>query len=214
VRYINKSEEPESFTAWKNLANEDWLPSWDNFSKPQRTDVHNSLLTEQYLICCYCGRRITIDNSHIEHLKPRTTYPQLALDYTNLLASCQKDTVRNEPLHCGKKKDKWYDENLMVSPLNIKCAEFFRYTEDGQILSTTEDPEKKYAADTTIDKLGLNIDKLKKMRIGAIEAILEGFEDLTDNERQMLFQSFCQPNENGQNEEFCAAIAYILQQYI
>lgn len=163
------------------------------------------------LFCCYCGSRITIANSHIEHLKPRTTYPELALEYTNLLASCQKDTVPNEPLHCGKKKDKWYDDNLMVSPLNINCADFFRYTEDGQILSITSDLNKKYAADTTIDKLGLNIDKLQKMRIGAIEAILEGLEDLTENERQILFQSFCQPNENGENEEFCAAITYILQ---
>jgi len=212
VKYIIKSEEPESFTIWKQLANYDWKPSWENFSKPQRTDVHNSLLKEQGLICCYCGRRINTDNSHIEHLKPRTTYPQLALDYTNILASCQKDTVRNEPLHCGKKKDKWYDD-LMVSPLNGKCEQFFRYTEDGQILST-QVLERKATADTTIDKLGLNIDKLKNMRTGAIEAILEGLEDLTYNERQILFQRFCQPDENGQNEEFCTVITYILKQYI
>ncbi|MEA5551562.1 retron system putative HNH endonuclease [Anabaena cylindrica UHCC 0172] len=213
MKYINKSEEPESFTAWKELENDDWKPSWNNFSKPHKTDVHNSLLQEQGCICCYCGRLITIDSSHIEHLQPRTTYPQLSLDYTNLLASCQKDTVPKEPLHCGKKKDKWYDKKLMVSPLDINCGEFFRYTEDGQILST-ENPEKALAAQTTIDKLDLNIDKLKKMRIGAIEAILEGLEDLTDNEREILLQRFSQSDGNGQNEEFCAAIVYILKQYI
>ncbi|QSJ18652.1 TIGR02646 family protein [Nostoc sp. UHCC 0702] len=212
MKYINKSEEPESFTAWKKLANDDWEPSWNDFRKPQKTDVHNSLLQEQGFICCYCGRRINSDNSHIEHLKPRKTYNNLALEYTNLLASCQRERERKEPLHCGSKKDEWYDKYLMVSPLNINCAEFFRYTEDGQILST-EALDIKNAADTTIDKLGLNIDKLKRMRSDAIEAILEDFEDLTDDERQKLLQAFSQPDENGQNEEFCAAITYILKSY-
>ncbi|AFZ58306.1 TIGR02646 family protein [Anabaena cylindrica FACHB-243] len=213
MKYINKNEEPKSFTAWKKLENDDWKPTWGNFSKPQKTDVHNSLLQEQGHICCYCGRLINIDNSHIEHLQPRGGYGQLSLDYTNLLASCQKDTVPKEPLHCGKKKDKWYDKKLMVSPLDINCAEFFRYTEDGQILST-ENPDKALAAQTTINKLDLNIDKLKKMRVGAIEAILEGLEDLTDDEREILLQRFSQSDGNGQNQEFCAAIVYILKQYI
>ncbi|XZF61302.1 MAG: retron system putative HNH endonuclease [Gloeotrichia echinulata DVL01] len=88
MKYIQKSEEPESFTAWKKLANDDWNPSWEDLRKPQKTYVHNSLLQEQGFICCYCGRHINHENSHIEHLQPRTTYPQLALDYTNLLASC------------------------------------------------------------------------------------------------------------------------------
>ncbi|MEH1854525.1 MAG: hypothetical protein V7L11_23295 [Nostoc sp.] len=43
MKYIKKSEEPESFTVWKNLANEDWQPTWDDFRKPQKTDVHDSL---------------------------------------------------------------------------------------------------------------------------------------------------------------------------
>lgn len=213
MKYIKKREEPESFIAWKKLANEDWEPSWNNFSKPQKTDVHNSLLQEQGFICCYCGRLISSTTSHIEHLKPRKNYPQLTLDYTNILASCQREREPKEPLHCGSKKDDWYDEHLMVSPLDINCAEFFRYTEDGQILST-EYPEKKPPADTTIDKLDLNIDKLKKMRMGAIEAVLEDFENLTGDEREILLQRFSQPDETGQNEEFCAAITYILKQYI
>lgn len=213
MKYIKKREEPESFTAWKKLANEDWKPSWDNFSKPQKIDVHDSLLQEQGYICCYCGRLISSKTSHIEHLKPRKNYPQLTLDYTNILASCQRERQPKEPLHCGSNKDDWYDDRLMISPLDINCAEFFIYTEDGQNLPT-EIIDKKVAANTTINKLALNIDKLQKMRSGAIEGILEGFEDLTDDEREMLLQRFCQPDEIGHNQEFCAAISYILKQYI
>ncbi len=213
MKYIQKSQEPNSFTIWKEQENEDWKPNWDNFSKPQKTDVHDSLLQEQGFICCYCGMLIDNTNSHIEHLKPRKNHPDLTLDYTNLLASCQRKREPKEPLHCGSQKDEWYDENLMVSPLDIYCAEFFRYTEDGQILST-EILEKKPTADTTIDKLGLNINKLQKMRAGAIEAILEGFEDLTDDERLSLWQSFSEIDENGKNQEFCAAISYIISSYL
>ncbi|MEH2311668.1 MAG: retron system putative HNH endonuclease [Nostoc sp.] len=210
MKYIKKSEEPESFTVLKNLANEDWQPSWKNFSKPQKTDVHNSLLQEQGFICCYCGRRINTDDSHLEHLKPRTTYPQLALEYTNILASCQKDTVRKEPLHCGKIKDKWYDDNLMISPLDVNCAEFFRYTDDGQILATNNS-EKQLAAETTIDKLALNIDKLKNLRAKSIEPILEIINTITEEEREDLILGFSETDSKGYYEEFCAAIIYLLK---
>ena len=217
MRYIHKGEEPTGFSQWKGQKNEEWTPTWDDLRTPQKPMVHDALLQEQGYICCYCGRRITRDTSHIEHLKPRKTYPNLALEYTNLLASCQRERERREPLHCGSKKDDWYDEHLMVSPVDANCAEFFRYTDDGQILAT-EVTEKKSAAQTTIDKLGLDIDKLNAMRRAAIEVILEGMDKLTtqeekQKEKQKLLQGFEQPDANGQYEEFCAAIAYILKTY-
>ncbi|WP_088241842.1 hypothetical protein [Calothrix rhizosoleniae] len=102
----------------------------------------------------------------------------------------------------------------MVSSLDINCSEFFKYTEDGQILPT-EVLEKKTAAETTIEKLDLNIDKLQNMRCQEIEAILdEDFEDLTIDDRKLLLDGFEQTNDNGQYEEFCAVISYIIQQYI
>ncbi|MEH2308130.1 retron system putative HNH endonuclease [Nostoc sp.] len=210
MKYIKKGAGPESFTVWKNLANKDWQPSWENFSKPQKTDVHNSLLQEQGFICCYCGRRINTDDSHLEHLKPRTTYPQLALEYTNILASCQKDTVPKEPLHCGKEKDKWHDEHLFVSPLDINCAEFFRYTDDGQVLATNN-LEKQLPAEITIDKLGLNINKLKDLRAKALEPILEIINTITEEDRQDLILGFSETDFQGYYEEFCAAIIYLLK---
>lgn len=212
MRYIHKGKEPTDFSKWKGQKNEEWTPTWDDLRTPQKPMVHDALLREQGYICCYCGRRITRDTSHIEHLKPRKTYPNLALEYTNLLASCQRERERREPLHCGSKKDDWYDEHLMVSPLDANCAEFFRYTDDGQILAT-EVTEKKSPAHTTIDKLGLNIDKLNAMRRAAIEDILEVIDSLTDEEKQKLLLGFEQPDANGQYEEFCDAIAYILKAY-
>lgn len=45
----------------------------------KKTDAHDSLLQKQGFICCYCGRGITKEISHIEHLKPRYPNTELAL---------------------------------------------------------------------------------------------------------------------------------------
>ncbi|GAB4539548.1 MAG: TIGR02646 family protein [Pleurocapsa sp.] len=215
MKYIQKSEPPPDFIDWKNLVNQDWQPNWANFQKPQKTSVHKSLLKEQGFICCYCGRRITLADSHIEHFKPRNKYPDLQLDYVNLIASCEIDTSEPPPIpvHCGHKKGAWYKEDLMVSPVESDCADFFCYTEDGQILATKEVTRQK-AAKTTIEKLELNINKLRKMRGAAIAGILDDIELLTDRELKKLIATFEKPSKNGQYEEFCHVIIYVLKQYL
>ncbi|MDB9375103.1 retron system putative HNH endonuclease [Nodularia sphaerocarpa] len=215
MKYIKKNQEPEKFSSWKALENDDWKPSWDdNFQAPEKPIVHDALLQEQGYICCYCGMRITRKNSHIEHLQPRSAYPDLALEYTNFIASCQGESEEPPPIpvHCGHKKKYWYDERLMVSPLETICADFFRYPASGEILPT-DNPGKKAAAETTIEKLALNIGKLQNMRKVAIDAALLGIEDLTDAEIQQLSQGYEQMDSNGQYTPFCAAIIYLLKNY-
>jgi hypothetical protein len=134
------------------------------------------------------------------------------VEYTNLLASCQREREPRKPIHCGVAKDNWYEEDLMVSPVKPNCTDFFIYTDDGQILETNT-PEKKAAAITTIDKLRLNIPKLIAMRKEVIKNLLADIDELTDEERLKLVQGFEEPDANGQYEEFCAVIAYILTQY-
>lgn len=215
MKYIEKGEEPESFTTWKALART--TPNWGYtyLQNPEKREVHDSLLQEQGYICCYCGMRIARASSHIEHLKPQSaTDSDLSVDYSNLLASCQREREPKKPIHCGVAKDDWYDENLMVSPLQPNCTDFFIYTDDGQILET-DTPEKKAAAATTIHRLCLNIPKLIAMRKEVIKNLLADIDidDLTDEDRQKLVQGFEQPDADGRYEEFCGAIAYILNQY-
>lgn len=219
MKYIKKNQPPEEFIEWKNKTNEDWQPTWKKFRRnPVKRSVRESLLEEQGYICCYCEKRINQEDSHIEHLKPKDTnniYSHLTLDYNNLLASCQgeKENTSTIPVHCGHKKDDWYDEALMVSPLDSNCADFFRYTEDGQILPTT-DLDKKPAAEQTIKRLALDIDKLKRMREQAIEGILDTIDTLSNNEIKKLINGFEKTNANGECEEFCSAIIYVLRQYL
>ncbi len=225
MRYIRKGYEPESFTDWKERQKNRGNPlTWKTFRRrvTVKNDVYDALLREQGYICCYCGMRITRDTSHFEHLKPKSniTYAHLVLDYANLLVSCKgksEDSGESEeehcvPVHCGHKKEDWYDEHLMISPLDANCADFFRYSGSGEILPT-DDPDKQAAAITTIEKLGLDIDKLRAMRREAIDAALLAIDGLTDEEIQQLAQGYAQPDANGRYTPFCAAIAYILQLY-
>ncbi|MEH2027890.1 retron system putative HNH endonuclease [Nostoc sp.] len=215
MKYIEKGEEPENFTKWKALENDDWKPNWDdNFQTPEKPVVHDSLLNEQGYICCYCGMRISRETSHIEHLKPRSSYPNLSLDYTNLITSCQGESEEPPPIpvHCGHKKKYWYDEHLMVSPLEITCTDFFKYLPSGEIQSIDE-PAKKAAAETTIEKLALNISKLQNMRRLAIDAALIATDGLSEAEIQLLAQSYGKLDANGQHIPFCAAISYFFKNY-
>ncbi len=212
MKHIKKGEEPESFNTWKALAKTTPNWSYSYLQNPEKRELHDALLKEQGYICCYCGMRISKENSHIEHLNPQSnTEPELSVEYTNLLASCQRQREPKKPIHCGIAKDDWYDENLMVSPLEVNCGDFFIYSDDGQIMETDE-ADKKAAAATTINKLRLNIDKLNKMREKAIKNL--HIDELTKEEKQKLLEGFAQPDANGQYQEFYGAIAYNLKQYL
>lgn len=213
MKFIKKSGEPVSFKQWKSQGNEDWEPTWDDLRSPEKPQLHESLLQEQGYICCYCQRRISLEDSHIEHLKPRTHYPELAIEYRNLLASCQgeREEPPPQPIHCGHYKKDWYDPNLLVSPLDENCEQYFTYTELGEIRPTS-DQKLQEAAETTIEKLGLNIDKLRAMRRSAIAAITEGWDELKASEKQQLISGLIELNDRGEYTEFCMILVYILRQ--
>ncbi|MBD0344797.1 MAG: TIGR02646 family protein, partial [Coleofasciculus sp. Co-bin14] len=97
-------------------------------------------------------------------------------------------------------------------PLDENCANFFRYSASGEILPT-DDPGKQEAAKTTIEKLGLDIEKLRLMRSAAIDGALLAIEGLTYEEIQIFAQDLEQLNDKGKYQPFCFVSAYILNQY-
>ncbi|MDX2254175.1 MAG: retron system putative HNH endonuclease [Pseudanabaenaceae cyanobacterium bins.39] len=189
MRYIKKGQEPTSFTEWKSQENDNWQPTYSDLRGQIKADVHDALLKEQGYTCCYCGMKINIDISHIEHLQPQNEKDpekaknlELAIDFSNLLASCgfsekykisdpeQKyETVLHCLQHCGCKRG---NNLLSVSPLQVDCADFFRYTGSGEI-RPTEDFDKKQAALETIHILNLNYGNLVAMREEAIAILNE-----------------------------------------
>jgi uncharacterized protein (TIGR02646 family) len=221
MKFIRKNEEPASFIVWKQQASSEWQPNWDNFQKPEKLEVHRSLLMEQGHICCYCGQRIAKEESHIEHFQPRTSFPELTLSYGNFLASCPgytEETEASTPIakrsqaYCGQRKGAWYHQDLTVSPLQADCDTYFRYTGQGNILPT-QDLDKALAAETTIKKLNLNHLQLKRGRERAIDGILQDIETFSNDELSQLIEAYKRLDSDGNHVPFCGAVVYILEQF-
>jgi uncharacterized protein (TIGR02646 family) len=216
VKYIRKTNEPEILAAFKSRANNNFKLNYEKFKKKGKIkqEFQNHLIIEQGHLCCYCGTRISQSNSHIEHFKPQNEYPDLDLDYFNMLVSCKNQIEPKEPKHCGFAKYEWFDNELLVSPLIPDCECFFEYTVDGQILASGE-LEKETAAIETIDKLQLNIGRLRASRAEAIDSL---YDDpaldlpLSTDEIDKLIHYYSQTDENGQYPRYCQTIVYILKQ--
>lgn len=101
MKHIVKQGEPEAFLDWKALANEDWMPTYDDLAGETKKTVKGALMEEQGYICCYCERRLTDGDSHIEHFQPQSDPAVDPLDFSNMLCSCQNRIKKGEPRHCG-----------------------------------------------------------------------------------------------------------------
>ncbi len=204
MKYISKGDEPPIFADWKALANKDWQPSYGSLSGEIKGAVKTALMQEQRYICCYCERRLTDEDSHIEHFRPRTDPDIDPLDFANMLCSCQNRLKKGEPRHCGNLKENWFQEDLLISPLKPKCEAAFAYSGDGGMHAS--DPHDD-AARTTIQKLGLDIDKLRALRNYAIEPFLE--PSLSDTDFKVFISGYLQHDGDGMFPEFYTTIEYL-----
>ena len=168
MKRIEKRVEPKKFSNWKQQDKMAHRPRWNRVPSAIRGSIHESLMREQGFICCYCESRIAMDDSHIEHFRPKIKFPNLQLDYENLHCSCQQDPSRGEPRHCGHRKGSWFDEKLLISPLQADCENRFIFTANGDVFPRSNDDA---AAKTTIKRLGLDLPKLRALRAAAIDAL-------------------------------------------
>jgi len=208
MKKITKQNPPSSFLTWRDERDPDWHPSYGDLGGQPKIDLYDALLHEQGYICCYCGMRIDLDNSHIEHLVPQHMNQSLSLDYRNLLASCLRRTVKTKPCHCGVLKGGWYDPSLMVSPLSEDCECRFRFDAFGSIAAHSDTDR---GAQETISRLGLNIDKLIAFRRKAIEGYLDILGSMSSTDLQRLISSLDRKDTNGVFVPFCFAIAQVLR---
>ena len=170
MKQIGKGAEPQAFTAWKSVDKMADRPNWNRLRSPLKTVIHESLGSEQGFICCYCESCIAVDGSHVEHFRPKEDYPELQLDYRNLLCSCLRERSSGDPVHCGHRKGSWFDEELLISPLQQDCESRFTFTADGEIHPRSD---TDVAAATTIERLALDLPKLNALRAAALDALCD-----------------------------------------
>ncbi len=73
--------------------------------------IREQVIEEQKHVCQICGCRITIDNDlTVDHIKPRSKFPELALDKSNLQVLCRR---------CNSSKGATYDESSITNDESI-----------------------------------------------------------------------------------------------
>jgi len=207
MKYIIKGSEPQELIDFKAKANPDWIPLYSNLDKPVKKAVKIALMEEQGYICCYCERRLTENDSHIEHFKPQSDASVDPLDFSNMLCSCQKNIRKGDPLHCGNSKGDWFDATLLISPFNPTCKDKFGFKGDGTIYALDNDN----SAIKTIEKLSLDIGKLNSLRESAIEPFLD--DSLSDEELSDFVNGYLTQND-GQYEPFQTTIQHLFSEMV
>ena len=147
-------------------------PRWQDWHAFMGTPCHQvvgeSLLSEQHHVCCYCEVEIAADDSHIEHMVPRSVRQGHDYDYTNLAASCDGGAVE----HCGRFKDDRhqnpdyrYDPNLFCPPQDPDTTRLFQYLPSGSVTPALGvGPQEAQKAQYMIGYLGLQCARLTGRR--------------------------------------------------
>lgn len=210
MRHYSKRAAPASFAAWKAMANENWQPSYVSLQNPEKRALHQALLDEQGQLCCYCGRSITLADSHIEHFRPQEQREDLALDFENLLASCIRETEPGAPLHCGHAKGHDFDEARHVSPLDPTCERRFGYLLTGTIFS------KDDGASYMTGLLKLDLEFLRNRRGAALARVFdtEFIGSATVDELKTLARAYRLPDATGTQESFGHVVARFAEQLL
>lgn len=144
---------------------------WSGFG--HKANVLQSLLTEQYQLCCYSELRADQEGLgyHIEHVENKSQNPSRTFDYSNLAASALRhdDLPR---LNSGEgfgghaaPKQLSCDMARFITPHQPDCARFFAYLSDGRVLPANGlTPADQDRARYTIDHLNLNSPYLVNLR--------------------------------------------------
>jgi len=171
---VNKKSEPEEFTKYKSKHK---IINWDSFTTEIKQVLKQYLLEEQENSCCpYCEIEISLENSQIEHIKPKNKFPKLLTEYDNLLACCL------ESKRCGNSKANKWDE-LFINPITENPEDYFKYDiKTGKIISIFKDGEKYEKAKYTINLLNLNDNRLCNIRR---KYILEFLSYSSNNENNL-----------------------------
>ena len=146
-----------------------------------KDDLTKLLRDEQYWLCAYTELRpdeIEI-GTHIEHIKPKSHYPDLTFDYHNLVLCALSSSDLRKPNFKGQAnrfgghaKGDNYDQNLFISPLDPISATSFLYQNNGLVVPNPKKSTKiQHKAEYTIVLLKLNAPFLINRRKRQIEEI-------------------------------------------
>lgn len=191
MKYVQKQAAPAFFTEHTQ-----GLTQWQQYgSQGEKRELKTFILAhEQFDLCVYCECRVRLNDSHLEHIKPKAQqmYPELTFVYDNLVVSCNgvqynpQETAQNR--HCGHKKLNQYDETLFLDPtVIIDISDYFQFDQD----EYTIEPSAKQPAQAnyTINILRLNSAGLILARQNALNTLqskLRGIKNVKQRKQKLL----------------------------
>ena len=185
MKYIRKSTCCTQFTEWFT---ENQASYWGELPTEVKHALHNHLWREQQGLCVYCQQLIpektakqssTQIRSHIEHIRPRSVYPNRMFDYDNLSISCEgfdcTATTPQKKEFCEHRKADEYDENQFLNPIEQpEIADYFEYDIEGRIfanhLRSNIDQQK---ANYMIKILALDHRELNRLRESSYSQLIQ-----------------------------------------
>jgi uncharacterized protein (TIGR02646 family) len=161
MKYIKKAREPKSLIEHSSKEH----ACYDNIPKETKNEIRETLLSEQGHVCCYCMKRIHMEDMKIEHWKPQR-YVELSMLYNNMLGACDGNEGKPKHLQCC---DTYKGETeLFINPLDMCCEALIQYRSDGTIYSD----DHRVGRDLE-DVLNLNQQTIKENRKKVIDGIVE-----------------------------------------
>ena len=189
MRLIKKSHAPYRLQQRHENPPQSWrsaTTAWNSFNG--KSDVRNHLLEEQYGLCAYSEIRPDEYElgSHIEHIRPKSAYPQHTFDYHNLVVCALSDQdmgrMQQSDLFGGHAKGSDYDAARFISPLDELCTDAFVYLSDGRIeVNGRQNKEQQSKADYTIKLLNLNSPYLVNARKRWLEELDAAIDELLEH---------------------------------
>ena len=213
MKYIKKGGKPAILAKFeRENAKTPEVATFDGLTSEAKEGLRKALLREQGFLCAYTMRRIGLfpnaNDFHIEHIRPQSRYPELQIDYDNMVL-CAPDG------HCdwgARHKDQTdVAESNFVSPLRADCETRFAFRRDGSVRPASD---KDGAAQSTLDLLNLNHRELVAQRAEALRRFGLGPlspKPLGARKALLLSQRICEPGPAGAFEAFCVAIQQAAQ---
>lgn len=198
MRFIDKNNR---LSDWDDYIKNSNPSTWENSSSKKQLKLHNRCYEQQNGLCIYCEQKIppnceqkpvqrdtlnALQPSHLEHILPKSIFPELQFEQNNLAMSCmgfregkyERDKTgrvkRVEGIKynfCGHKKDNEMNEDLFINPVCDKeTHKYFIFDIEGYINPSKENSDK---AKYTIELLKLNHPDLVEWRRGVYENLIE-----------------------------------------
>lgn len=220
MRHIHKGSEPKDLRDWKR-ENKDFPDNlfYGHGSTFPTAAVKAALLKEQCHLCAYTMKRLsTVDDFHIEHIRPRTVTKKnpdtklLEVDYGNLLACFPPKSDKSPGYGAPWKDDYEVTDDNFVSPLHGSCETRFLYNSAGEVKYAEGDN----AAKMTIDALKLNHEVLVELRERELRAYgvkRRGSQPISAKKARELAENIMNPDNDGFLPEYCVAIRQVAERY-